>query len=379
MSNVKRKIKVGVIGPGGAGRGNTLAFASRNDVEIVAASDVNEKSLDALEAGLKERVGHYKPNSFRRYIGEYEFITMLDKEDLDIVGVFSPHSLHDIHVKYALRSGRHVLVEKPMANVVGDAIALAQIAMGSRLHLVGGYQRHYEDRYVTARQVIAEGLIGELKSFEVYLAQNWGNVGGWRLDPKFSGGGQPNDSGSHLQDIFLWITQLLPKKVTGTTSYKYKDASGNIVEKLVEIDSYSDVEMENGAKGTITILGNTQVGFQEWTILEGDKGRLELKDGIHFIPKGRNQRKPVPIQKPEGYPKSKVDQIVGLAKGEYKVNYTSAINGVRTSWLTNSILEAGKGPKKKNAVVCNSILAREGYDRKFVKDLIRKYEKLNML
>lgn len=378
MSSRVKKVRVGVIGPGGAGRGNTLAFASRNDAEIVAASDVNENSLNALEAALRERVAHYKPASFRRYIGEYEFITMLDKEELDIVGVFSPHSLHDIHVKYALRSGRHVLVEKPMANVVGDAITLAQIAVGSSRHLVVGYQRHYEDRYVTSRQVVAEGLIGELKSFEVYLAQNWGNVGGWRLDPRFSGGGQPNDSGSHLQDIFLWITQLLPQKVTGATSNKYEDSNGNVIEKLVEIDSYSDVEMENGAKGTITILGNTKVGFQEWIILKGDRGRLELKEGIHFVPNRSSKRKPVLTQKPEGYPKSKVDQLVGLVKGDYKANYCSAINGVRTSWLTNSILEAGKGPRKKNAVVCDKILEREGYSRKFIKDSIRKYEKLNM-
>lgn len=376
--STSRKIRVGVIGPGGAGRGNTLAFANRADVEIVAASDVNENSLNALEAALKERVAHYKPDSFKRYIGEYEFIPMLDNEDLDIVGVFSPHSLHDIHVKYALRGGRHVLVEKPMANVAGDAITLAKIAMGSGLHLVIGYQRHYEDRYITARQVVADGLIGELRNFEVYLAQRWG-VGGWRIDPRFSGGGQPNDSGSHLQDIFLWITQLLPAKVTGTTSNKYEDDSGNIIEKLVEIDSHSDLELENGAKGTITILGNTKVGFQEWVILEGDKGKLELKDGIHFVPNGSSERKAVPIQRPEGYPKSKVDQVVGLSKGEYQVNYTSAINGVRTSWLTNSIIQAGKGPNQKNSVTCDEILEREGYDRKFVKELIQDYKKRGMV
>ena len=142
MANKNGVVRVGVIGPGGAGRGNTLAFATRDDVDIVAAADNSEQSLDALEKGLQERVEGYQKNSFKRYVGEYEFIEMLNQEDLDIVGVFSPHSLHDIHVKYALRSGCHVLVEKPMANVVGDAITITKIAMGSGLHLVGGYQRH---------------------------------------------------------------------------------------------------------------------------------------------------------------------------------------------------------------------------------------------
>ena len=145
MTSKNDILRVGVIGPGGAGRGNTLGFATRPDAEVVAAVDTHEASLDALESALQEQVDGYKANSVNRYLGEYEFVEMLNHEDLDIVGVFSPHSLHDIHVKYALRAGCHVIVEKPMANVVGDAIAVTKIAMGSGLHLVGGYQRHYED------------------------------------------------------------------------------------------------------------------------------------------------------------------------------------------------------------------------------------------
>ena len=368
MSNENSVVRVGVIGPGGAGRGNTLAFATRDDVEIVAAADNNERSLDALENGLRERVEGYRKDSFKRYVGEYEFIEMLNKEDLDIVGVFSPHSLHDIHVKYVLRAGCHVLVEKPMANVVGDAIAITKIAMGSGLHLVGGYQRHYENIYVTGRQAISNGLIGNLQKFEVYLAQRWGG-GGWRGDPRFSGGGQPNDSGSHLQDILLWMTGLLPKEVNGTTDMKFEDEAGNLVPKFVEINSYSDVTMDNGAIGTITIVGNTSTGFEEWVVLEGDEGTLQIKGGIQFIPKGGEPR-PLEYPIPDGHPESKVDQIVGLIKGEYDTNYTSGVNGIRTSWLTNSILEAGKGPEERNLVDCNAILEREGYNLQFVLDLI---------
>ncbi|MCZ6681146.1 MAG: Gfo/Idh/MocA family oxidoreductase [Candidatus Poribacteria bacterium] len=368
MPDKNSVVRVGIIGPGGAGRGNTLAFATRDDVEIVAAVDNNERSLDALEKGLRERVESYKQNSFKYYVGEYEFIEMLNKEAPDIVGVFSPHSLHDIHVKYALRAGCHVLVEKPMANVVGDAIAITKIAMANDLHLVGGYQRHYENIYIAARQAIAAGLIGDLQRFEVFLAQRWGG-GGWRGDPRFSGGGQPNDSGRHLQDILLWMTGLLPKEVHGTTDMKFEDEAGNVVPKSVEINSYSDVTMDNGATGTITIVGNTLIGFEEWVILEGDEGTLKIKGDIQFIPEG-GEAQPLEFQRPEGYPHNKVDQIVGLVKGEYDANYTSGINGIRTSWLTNSILQAGKGPDERNLVNCDTVLEQEGYNRQFVLDFI---------
>ena len=368
MASKNDILRVGVIGPGGAGRGNTMGFATRPDAEVVAAADAHEGSLDALENALQQRVEDYKPNSLKRYLGEHEFIEMLNHEDLDIVGVFSPHSLHDIHVKFALRAGCHVIVEKPMANVVGDAITITKIAIGSDLHLVGGYQRHYDNTYITGRQAIAEGKIGNLKKFEVYMAQRWG-AGGWRGDPRFSGGGQPNDSGSHLQDIFLWMTNTLPAEVYGTTDMKFEDNDGNLVPKFVEINSYSDVKLDNGAEGTITIMGNTRVGFEEWVILEGDEGTIEIKKGINFIPKD-GEPEPISYPRPEGYPQSKVDQLCGLVKGDYDTNYTSGVNGVRTSWLTNSILAAGKGPEEKNRIDCNQLIEKEGYTYQNVLDLI---------
>ena len=376
MASKNSIVRVGVIGPGGAGRGNTLAFAARDDVEIAAVADNSERSIDTLEHALREHVEHYNENSFNRYVGEYEFIEMLDKEDLDIVGVFSPHSLHDIHSKYALRAGCHVIVEKPMANIVGDAITMTKIAMGRGLHLVVGYQRHYEDIYVTGRKAFSDGIIGKLEKFDVYLAQHWPGSG-WRGDARFSGGGQPNDSGSHMQDVFLWMTGLLPKKVFGTTDKKSEDKDGNVSMKAVEVDSYSEVTMEDGSSGKIKILGNTQIGFKEWIILEGSAGVLEIKDGIRFIPKG-GEPQPLTFQRPEGYPNCKVDQIVGLAKGQYDTIYTSGINGIRTSWLTNSILETGKGPNERNTVDCDALIEKEGYSRKFLHDLIEASALSNM-
>lgn len=368
MAKIDNVLRVGVIGPGGAGRGNTMGFATRPDCEVVAAADVSEGSLQALEKAMQERVEGYTPNSYQQYLGPYEFMQMLEKEDLDIVGIYSPHTLHEMHIRYALRSGAHVHVEKPMATHVGDAIQVANMVKARGLHLVIGYQRHYEPRYVTGRRVIADGLIGDIEKFDVFLAQRWGG-GGWRGDPRFSGGGQPNDSGSHLQDIFLWMTGLLPKTAYGTTSFDFELDDGTVVERPIEIDSDTDVEMVSGAKGHIRILGNTRIGFEEWVVLEGTKGTLEFKDGLHFIPKG-GKRQEVPQERPEAYPHSKVDQLVGLVKGEYDVNYTSVINGVRTMLLTNAILECGKGPDERNKVDCATLLEEEGYSQAYVEQMI---------
>lgn len=374
----EKVFRVGVIGPGGMGRERCREFQARPDAEIVAAADNNPETLNRLEQYLSEKIEGYQPGKIHRYVGEYDFIEMLNKEKLDIVGVFSPHSLHDLHCKYALRAGCHVVVEKPMANHVGDALMLARLVEGRGLHLIIHYQRHYSPLYVTARKVFREGLIGNLKRFEVYLAQRWG-AGGWRGDPRFSGGGQPNDSGSHLQDIFLWITGLLPKEVEGYTSNLFTDSEGNIVEKRVEIDAHAEVLMDNGAEGTITILGNTHIGFEEWMLLEGEEGQLRIAGGkLLYTPKGQTQEQELPVSRPEGYPRSNIDNLMGLLKGEYQINYTSVINGVRTAWLTNAILATGKSPEEKKRVDCDALLAQEGYDRQYVQDLIARAERKSL-
>ena len=123
------------------------------------------------------------------------------------------------------------------------------------------------------------------------------------------------------------MTGLLPKEAHGTTDMNFEDDTGQLVLKSVEIDSNTNITMDNGASGTITILGNTRTGFEEWVILEGDEGTLEIKDGIRFIPKG-GEPQSLDFQRPEGYPQSKIDQLVGLVKGKYDTNYTSGINGI---------------------------------------------------
>lgn len=375
----KDKLRVGVIGPGGAGSGRTAEFASRDDVELVAASDTREEAFDRLEARLEERIEGYKSGKIKRYVGEYEFTQMIDKEDLDIVGVFSPHSLHDVHAKYAMRNGAHVIVEKPMANFVGDAIAMHKISMGSGKHLLIHYQRHFSDLYITGKKLIKEGIIGEIKEFEVFLAQRWG-AGGWRGDPRFSGGGQPNDSGSHLQDIFLWMTGLLPRSVYGTTSMDFEDNDGNVIKKNVEIDSHSDVTMDGDIKGKIDIYGNTKIGFDEWVILTGTDGTLTIKGGKLLLKsKGSDEEKELPLSRPEDYPRSNIDNLVGLIKGTYDKNYVSGINGIRTSLLTNSIILSGKGPDEKNTISCDEILENEGYSMEYVRQIIAEAEKNRMI
>jgi hypothetical protein len=77
--------------------------------------------------------------------------------------------------------------------------------------------------------------------------------------------------------------------------------------------------------------------------------------------------KEIPKERPAGYPKSNIDNLIGLIRGTYDKNFCSSINGVRTSWLTDLIVATGP---KGGTVDADEFLQKEGYSREDVKDLI---------
>jgi len=125
------------------------------------------------------------------------------------------------------------------------------------------------------------------------------------------------------------------------------------------------------------IVGNTKLGFEEWIRLKGEAGILEVKNGVRFIPNSGSPQELSPTR-PDNYPKNKIDQIIGLITGNYTTNYASGINGVRASWLTNTIIEAGKGSSAQHPIDCDRLLEGEGYTRNEVRHLIQECSRRQM-
>ena len=343
-----KKVRLGVIGPGGAGRWRVREWIKDPAADVVAAADTNPDCLDKLEAD----VGH----PVERFPGPDGYRKMIDSCGLDGVGVFSPHTLHFPHAMYALERGVHVMIEKPMVCGVGNAIASAKLAAKKKLVYMITYQRHFEAKYVFARQLLAKGAIGEVKSFYVYMAQDWPGSRpqiGWRGDPRFSGGGQLNDSGSHYQDILLYMTALLPKSVDGNLDYFYRGERAK-----VEINGSFNVELTNGACGRLIIIGDYIHGFADDVRLLGDKGWIMFKDADLLLAKPGKQPEKVECKLPKGYPPNPSENFVRLLTGRSKENYVPALFGAQVALLTDGMLLTGKTHKKAD---CAAILKKASY------------------
>ncbi|MBN2451620.1 MAG: Gfo/Idh/MocA family oxidoreductase [Lentisphaeria bacterium] len=338
-------IRFGAIGCGGAGTNRILQLAGHPlGLRVVAAADIRPERLENLE----KQLGY----GFAAYSGPEDFRKVVDDHGVDAVGIFTPHIPHYDHVKYAIERGRHVLIEKPMVCGTARAVEVTRMLANSGKVGLVHYQRHYEAKYILARDMIRKGVIGEVTSFYVYMAQDWSGRN-WRGDPAFSGGGQLNDSGSHYQDILLWMTDLLPVSAEGFADSWYQG-----VKKDVEITGMFNVGLSNGGMGRIIIVGDILGGFQDDVRIRGTKGDIMFYGNqlLHRPTGGKIVE--VAARPPRGYPVSPCDNFVKLLRGRSRVNRVPFLFGTRVALLTEAMLRSAREGGRR--VLCEDILKESG-------------------
>lgn len=241
-------IRIGFIGAGGIARHHMRQLLEIPEARVVAMADPSEESLARM-------VETYPSTAECRFFKDYR--EMLDQVELDAVEIHTPHTLHFPQAMDCLDRGLHLLIEKPMVTTVEHAERLIEAAKG-KVVLVS-YQRRYEPRFRFIKQKVDEGALGKVQYVATLLSQNWyvGTKDKWRQDPALSGGGQLNDSGSHIVDIMLWTTGLKPEVVFASMEY---------YDTQVDIDSAITIRFENGAQGTISIVGNGLFWWEDFSI-----------------------------------------------------------------------------------------------------------------
>lgn len=263
-------IRTAVIGVGGMAQTHIERLLKHPHAEIAALVDISEGSL----ARTQERHG----GSLADTLTFSDYREMLRDIKPQAVVICTPHTLHFAQAMDCLDAGAHVLCEKPMVTRVADAHALMAKVHETGLVLALAYQRHTEDKFRYIRSKITSGEFGAVQMVAALQQQGWktGTAGTWRHDPALSGGGQINDSGSHLLDIVLWTTGLAPARVSA-----FMDNKGT----PVDINSAVTVQFEGGAQGTFTVVGDA-AGWHEDITIWCERGTFYIRNGGHFLVQG---------------------------------------------------------------------------------------------
>ncbi len=295
------QVRLGFIGSGGMARHHMNVLHQRVPYATIVA--IAEPSEDQRRATL-ERFPHLQGVAF--YNDHRE---MLEKEQLDGVLIISPHTLHFPQAMDALDKGLHVMIEKPMVCTLEHARTLVRrFRETGKIGLVA-YQRHYIPIYRYVYEGIRRGEIGEPHFVQAINLQNWmhSNAGTWRQDPALSGGGQLNDTGSHLVDFLLWVIDAPATKVSAYIQY---------FDRQVDINSALAFEYANGTIGNLSIIGSTTVGWHEEITIVGSEGTYLIRhDRLEFCDAHGNR---YPVENlPEG--NTPVENFVQAILGNQEV------------------------------------------------------------
>ncbi|MEO9322824.1 Gfo/Idh/MocA family oxidoreductase [Nocardioides sp. C4-1] len=138
---------------------------------------------------------------------------LVTRDDVDLVDICTPGDTHAEIAIAALEAGKHVLCEKPLANTVAEAEAMAAAAheaarLGVRAMVGFTYRR--VPAVALARQLVTEGRIGEVRHVRAQYLQDWiadpEAPMSWRLDKDKAGSGALGDIGAHIIDLAQHIT-----------------------------------------------------------------------------------------------------------------------------------------------------------------------------
>ncbi|WP_035777035.1 Gfo/Idh/MocA family oxidoreductase [Arthrobacter sp. H5] len=153
---------------------------------------------------------------------ETDWHELVKRDDIDLVDICTPGNTHAEIAIAALRAGKHVLCEKPLANSVEEAEEMAAVAAEaakSGVFAMCGYSYRRTPALALAKQMVEEGRLGSIRQIRAQYLQDWLSDENapltWRMDKTKSGSGALGDIGAHSIDATQFVTG---QKVTGVSA-----------------------------------------------------------------------------------------------------------------------------------------------------------------
>lgn len=355
-------IKIALIGCGGRGTGATFnAFASGQNIKLVAMADAFQDNLESTYKTLKEKFADKVdvPES-RKYVGFEGYKAAI--KDADVVLLTTPPGFRPMHFEEAIRAGKHVFMEKPVAvDVPGirQVLATAAEAKKKKLNVVVGLQRRYQTNYREAIKRIQDGAIGDVVSGQVY----WNSGGVWVRPRKPSQtemeyqmrnwfyfnwlcGDHIVEQHVHNIDIANWIKGKYPISIQGTGSRAHRTGKdyGEIYDNFAVELTYDDgTVVYSQCRHFEGVANRVDETFQ------ATNGRVYLSAGNQAIlwdSKGNEVYRHDPKGNPNAYQQEHTELFAAVANNEYALDDTqhgaySTLTGIigRNACYTGKVIK----------------------------------------
>jgi predicted dehydrogenase len=300
---INGKLGIGIIGTGGISNSHADGYLRLGDkVKIIAVADIIREKAEAAAKrwGVEHALGDYHK--------------LLEMDEIDAVSVCTYNAAHCQPTVDALKAGKHVLVEKPMAVNAQEAYRMATAAEESGKILMVGMKWRFRPETLAARQAVEDGLIGDIYYAEAIGWQQRGIPGGTFIKKATAGAGALMDNGVYTLDTVLYIMRH-PKPISVSASAgayfgKRTDVSWDPNDFTVEDFGVCFARLEGGI--TLFFGHSWAINFEDyWKMrIAGTNGGIELTP-LKIFHGGYRDLKDVT---PEKFPEGSIDIWYEVAK-----------------------------------------------------------------
>lgn len=263
-------VRIGIIGCGKIAQFRHIPEYNDNpDAELAGFYDLNSERAEEMQK-------KYGGNAFKSYQA------MLQDETIDAVSVCTANNSHAAIAVAALKAGKHVLCEKPMALTLEECELMVRTAEETGRFLMIGHNQRLAKAHVEARKLVNAGAIGKIISFKSNFAHRgpeaWSIDAGkaiWFFDKEQAVLGVMADLGIHKTDLIQFLTGSRVAEVMaylGTLDKRGKD--GQLI--AVDDNAICIYQMENGCIGTITVSWTCYGQEDNSTVLFGTEGIMQI-------------------------------------------------------------------------------------------------------
>jgi predicted dehydrogenase len=260
-----------------------FALPAHPEMAVVVGRDAGRAAEAATRLGWAESATDWRD--------------VVARDDIDVIDICTPGDTHAEIAIAALEAGKHVLCEKPLANTVAQAEAMTAAADQARargVRAMVGFTYRRVPAIGLARQLVAEGRIGEIRHVRAQYLQDWiadpEAPLSWRLDKEKAGSGALGDIGAHVVDLTQYITGSRITELTGRleTFVKERPYAGSTERGPVTVDDaasflatfsggamgvFEATRFATGRKNSIRIevngsLGSLAFDFEDMNVLE---------------------------------------------------------------------------------------------------------------
>lgn len=264
-----KKVRIGVIGIGNMGAAHIRDVAALENTELAAICDI-------IPERAQVPAEHFNVPAYTDYKD------MLANTPLDAVLIATPHYDHTPISIECLGQGIHVLVEKPIAVHVNDALAMIDAYKKAReknpriIYAIMFMQRTY-GAYKKIKELIVKGELGKIVRTswiitDWYRTQHYYDSGGWRATWKGEGGGVLLNQCPHNLDLYQWLVGM-PARVTGFAAIgKYHNIE--VEDEVTAVFQHAD-----GMVGQFITTTAESPGTNRLEIV-GEMGKLVLENGV---------------------------------------------------------------------------------------------------